>query len=253
MGRGAYYRRLVHDAAYSLAKGLALPFVRPEAVDSGAHGMIYPVATYSPWLSDADFQRVYRAIRGSTLVDQWRCYELWSLLGELRPVPGGIIEVGVWRGGTGALMAARCAALGIVDQVVLCDTWHGVVKTTEIDTYYDGGEHDDASKAAVQQLLTRMGVGARVRLLQGIFPDETGAEADGQSFRLVHIDVDVYQSAADAFAWARPRLSPGGAVVFDDYGHTATPGITRLVDGLRGSEDLMFFHNLNGHGILLKR
>ncbi len=52
------------------------------------------------------------AVRRNTLVDVWRCYELWSLVGELRDVPGAILEVGVWRGGTGALMAARAARVG---------------------------------------------------------------------------------------------------------------------------------------------
>ncbi len=87
--------------------------------------MVYPVSTYSPWLSDDDFQSVYRAMRKNTLVDEWRCWELWSLLGELREIPGGVIEVGVWRGGTGALMAARCQELGIDDPIFLCDTWTG--------------------------------------------------------------------------------------------------------------------------------
>ena len=48
-------------------------------------------------------------------------------------------------------------------------------------------------------------------------------------FRLAHIDVDVYQSAADVLDWVWPRLSPGGVVVFDDYGFPATPG-HELVD-----------------------
>src|SRR4051812_20581566 len=126
MSRTQYYTRLARGSAYSVAKGLALPFVRREAVKTGAHGMVYPVSTYSPWLSDENFQRIFRAIKRNTLVDEWRCYELWSLLGELLEIPGGVIEVGVWRGGTGALMAARCKQLGIADPVFLCDTWQGI-------------------------------------------------------------------------------------------------------------------------------
>src|SRR3954452_4358622 len=157
MPRTEYYSRLARGSAYSVAKGLALPFVRRDAVRSGAHGMVYPVSTYSPWLSDEAFQRVYRAIRKNTLVDEWRCWELWSLLGELQEIPGGVLEVGVWRGGTGALMAKRCQALGIDDPVFLCDTWTGIVKTTDVDTYYHDGKHDDTSKATVEALVRRLG------------------------------------------------------------------------------------------------
>ena len=100
-----YYGRLARQSAYSVAKGVALPFVRNEAVRSGSHEMAYPISTYAPWQTDEEFQRVYDAVRRNTLVDIWRCYELWSLVGELREVPGSILEVGVWRGGTGCLMA----------------------------------------------------------------------------------------------------------------------------------------------------
>jgi O-methyltransferase len=50
-----------------------------------------------------------------------------------------------------------------------------------------------------------------------------------------------------------PRLSPGGVVVFDDYGFSACPGVTKLVDEQRMRDDRLVLHNLNGHGILVKR
>jgi O-methyltransferase len=253
MRRLRYFAGLARGAGYSIAKGLAMPAVRREAVRSGAHGMYFPIATYSPWLTDEPFQRAYRAAKRNTLVDQWRCYELWTLLGELREIPGAVIEVGVWRGGSGALMAARCTELGIAEPTFLCDTWTGIVKTGEVDTYYHDGKHDDTSKAIVEKLVRRMGLADRVRLLQGIFPDDTGSAAEDHVFRLVHIDVDVYQSAFDVFAWAWPRLSPGGVVVFDDYGFPATPGIARFVDEQRGLPDRLVVHNLNGHGLVVKR
>jgi O-methyltransferase len=38
-----YYGRLARQSGFSIAKGVALPFVRGEAVRSGAHEMAYPV------------------------------------------------------------------------------------------------------------------------------------------------------------------------------------------------------------------
>lgn len=247
-----YYGRLARASGFSVAKGVAMPFVRREAVRSGAHAMAYPVSTYAPWQADADFQRVYRLAKRKTLVDVWRCYELWSLVGELRQIPGAILEVGVWRGGTGAIMAARQSALGISDPTFLADTWEGVVKTGEVDTYYYDGRHDDASRQDVETLLRRLGLD-NVQLLQGIFPDDTGDQVADMTFRLCHIDVDVYQSAKDVFDWAWPRLSRGGAVVFDDYGCPGTPGVTKFVEEQRGGADRFLLHNLNGHGIIFKR
>ncbi|MGP0032958.1 MAG: TylF/MycF/NovP-related O-methyltransferase [Solirubrobacteraceae bacterium] len=93
----------------------------------------------------------------------------------------------------------------------------------------------------------------RVQLLPGIFPDETGEQLADRTFRFVHVDVDVYQSASDVFEWAWPRLSHGGVAVFDDYGFPACPGVTQFVDEQRGRPDRLVLHNLNGHGIVVKR
>lgn len=247
-----YYARLVRQASLSVARGVALPFLRHDAMRSGAHEMAYPIATYAPWQSDREFQRAYNAIRRQTFVDVWRCYELWSLVGELRDVPGAMLEVGVWRGGTGALMAARAAGLGLEDTVYLCDTWKGVVKSGEVDTYYRDGKHDDTSPEIVEGLITKMGL-RNVELLEGMFPEETGDRIANRTFRLCHCDVDVYRSAKDVLEWVWPRLSPGGVVVFDDYGFPACPGVTRLVDEQRMLDDRLVLHNLNGHGIVVKR
>lgn len=247
-----YYARLARQSSYSIAKGVALPFVRSEAARSGAHEMAFPISTYAPWRSDPDFVRAYGEVKANTLVDIWRCHELWTLIGELKDVPGAVLEVGVWRGGTGALMATRAEAVGIEDPVFLCDTWEGVVKTGAIDTYYRDGKHDDASKQIVQDLVDRLGLD-RVQCLQGTFPDDTGDRIADQTFRLCHIDVDVYQSASDVLDWVWPRLSPHGVVVFDDYGFPACPGITRFVDEQRMRDDRLVLHNLNGHGLLVKR
>jgi O-methyltransferase len=247
-----YYGGLLARGGFSVAKGLALPFVRPHAVRSGDHAMPYPVSTYAPWQTDESFQRVYRTIRRNTLVDVWRCYELWSLLGQLRDVRGAVIEVGVWRGGTGALMAARLNDLGSDATVYLCDTWEGVVKTGPSDIYYHDGKHDDTSRSIVEGLIARMRL-PNTHLLQGIFPDDTASSVADDEFRLVPIDVDVYQSAKDVFDWAWPRLADGGAVVFDDYGCPATPGVTKFVNEQRDLADRMLIHNINGHAIVLKR
>jgi O-methyltransferase len=70
---------------------------------------VLPLATYSPWLADAEFMQIYDAIKSHTLVDIYRCYDLWQLVAEsAKATRAELLEVGVWRGGTGALIASRC-------------------------------------------------------------------------------------------------------------------------------------------------
>jgi O-methyltransferase len=253
MSLRSYYGSLAREAGYSVAKGMALPFLRRQVFASGQHAMSFPTATYAPWLTDVDFQRAYRAVRDHTLVDMWRCFGLWQLVAQVSDVPGAILEVGVWRGGTGALMARRAQLLGNTEPVYLCDTWEGVVNSDTIDTHYHDGEHADTSLETVRDLVEqRMGL-TQVQTFQGVFPAETGGQLEDRALRFVHIDVDVYRSAADTFFWAWPRLADGGIVVFDDYGFPSTQGVTCFVDEQRFGSDRVFFHNLNGHAIFVKK
>ncbi len=60
-----------------------------------------PIATYAPWNVDSAFLAAHKAIARNTLVDIYRCYELWTLVGQTAKLTGSLLEVGVWRGGSG--------------------------------------------------------------------------------------------------------------------------------------------------------
>ena len=220
-------------------------------LDPARDSVIVSWATYSPWLEDADFLACQRRIRGHTLVDLYRCWELWHLLAQVRALPGDVLEVGTWRGGTGALLARRAADLRLEAEIVLCDTFTGVVKTGAEDRSYTGGEHADTARPVVEALLADLGLG-NVRILQGIFPDETADAVADRTFRLCHIDVDAYRSAKDVLDWVWPRLAPGGVVVFDDFGFASTAGIARLVREQEQRPDLVCVQNLNGHAVFVR-
>ena len=88
-------RNLFHLVGYDLVRF-------PRSVQARkAYAPITPFATYSPWNLDPQFLETYEVIKQHTLVDLYRCFELWTLVEQSAKVPGSIIEVGVWRGGTG--------------------------------------------------------------------------------------------------------------------------------------------------------
>jgi O-methyltransferase len=181
------------------------------------------------------------------MVDIYRLWVLWTLAGRLPP--GDILEVGSWRGGSGAVIAT--AAGGSARNVFLADTFAGVVKAGERDPYYRGGEHSNTSPETVRGLLNDLDL-PDVRLLVGIFPEETGQEIGDRRFALAHIDVDVYQSAIDAFEWVWSRLVPGGVVVFDDYGFYGCEGVTACVDEVAASRpEAVLVPNLSGQAIMV--
>lgn len=216
------------------------------------YSKVEPLAQYSPWLDDRVFLDVYAVCssRKRTKVDIMRCYELWQLVEEVKDLRGGLIEVGVWAGGSGVLIAKRANMLGITDTTYLADTFEGVVKAGGKDSLYINGEHKIGSDS-VKGLMAEVGV-SNTHILEGIFPDDTSKLIKDKEFRFCHIDCDVYQSSKDVLKWVWPKLVVGGVVVFDDYGFDGTDGVTTLVNENRGLVDRLVVHNLNGHALIIK-
>lgn len=240
--------KVVKKAAALAGFELIVKKKEPQTV---GHESILPLSTYAPWLTDRPYQDMCAAMAGNTLVDNYRCYDLWQIVEQTAKLEGALIEIGVWRGGSGALIAKKARMCSITDKVYLCDTFTGVVKAGQKDSVYVGGEHADTSKDTVEALLGSLGIESAV-ILTGIFPDETGHIIENEKFRFCHIDVDVYRSASDIMKWIWPRMVTGGIIVFDDYGFRGCDGITRLVNEEKGKKDRLFIHNLNGHALLIK-
>lgn len=215
------------------------------------HTVNIPTATYAPWKKDLAFLTIYEHIKEHTLVDIYKLYENWKIIEQVKSISGDLIEVGVWKGGSGCIIGKKMQNEGIDATLHLCDTFEGVVKATNLDNKYTGGEFSDTDPVLVKNLVEKIGIN-NVNILKGTFPEETGAKLAKRKFRLCHIDVDTYQSAKDIYKWVWPKMNRGGVVVFDDYGGIGCEGITNLVNELGKKKDNLFIHNLNGHGILFK-
>ena len=225
------------------------------SIDGFHYGFSFPSANYTPWQGDEAFMKIYNQIKENTLVDIYRCYELWQLVQKVQSLnaDAAVLEVGVWRGGTAGIMAQQLSNLKSTATLYLADTFTGVAKAGDNDSFYTGGEHNDTSQQIVEDVLKNKNQYLHYKILKGIFPEDTAHEIKtGEQFGLCHIDVDVYDSAKDILEWVWDKLIPGGVVVFDDYGFHSCTGVTKLVDGYRNHADRQIIHNLNGHAIMIK-
>lgn len=162
------------------------------SASEGPYERIHVGTRYAPWKEDLPFQETYEKMKYHSLVDIHRCYELWSLVEQSAKLPqGALMEVGVWKGGTGALIAKKAQLCGIKEKIYLCDTFTGVVKTGAKDSGYADGEHDDTSLEIAETLLRRDLELPNAEILEGMFPEETAHLAGNETFRFCHIDVDV--------------------------------------------------------------
>jgi O-methyltransferase len=213
---------------------------------------IFTTATYAPWKTDAQFNDCFETIKSHTMVDKYRCFELWKLVAESsKLITGDLLEIGVWRGGSGALIAKKAMIEGLTEKVYLCDTFTGVIEAGKMDNAYRGGEHADTSKEIVQELLKKMKLN-NVSILAGAFPSETGTLIANAKFRFCHIDVDVYNSSKSISEWIWPRLLPGGIIIYDDYGNQRCKGITKFINEEILKKDRIVIYNLNGHAVVIK-
>lgn len=215
---------------------------------------IDPVPTYAPWLADNVFMETFNKCRNSTLVDICRNFELWNLVEQLKNLQGSIMEVGLWKGGTASVICKAENLYNNNTKIYLCDTFKGVVKATQDDNCYVGGEHAFDDEQHILNLVQSVGVGTdNIKILRGIFPDETQQHIpSNELFKFCHIDVDVYQGTKDIIEWIWPKMVVGGIVVSDDYGIEPIQGVTKAINHFMGDNDKRIMYNLNGHAVIVK-
>jgi hypothetical protein len=158
-----------------------------------------------------------------------------------REVPGALLECGVWRGGSVLAMVLTLQRLGVDDRdVYLCDTFTGMTAPTDEDTSafdppasatFDQAEADGRRAweplfgaevfglDQVRELLQGTGYPAeRIHFVVGPV-EETIPDQGPDQLALMRLDTDWYTSTRHEMEHLYPRLSSGGVLIVDDYGH----------------------------------
>lgn len=183
---------------------------------------------------------------------------LFSLIQAIRyvssaSIPGEIVECGVWRGGS--MMAAARTLIECDDarrKLYLFDTFDGMSAPSAKDVGIDGQAASDLLRtedrnnpnsawcyASLEDVRGSMaGVGyepARVHFVKGKVEDTIPGGAP-ERIAVLRLDTDWYESTRHELEHLYPRLSPGGVLIIDDYGHWA--GCRQAVDEYFSSRKL---------------
>jgi len=187
-----------------------------------------------------------------TLLDFNRLLTLWHAVRNVRGSRQPAAEVGTYRGGSAWFIAAALRHWRMAVPLHVIDTFsgHPDVVEPEVDGPHTAGLFADTSLEAVQTYLAEF---PSVKIHPGEFEQVSPALAD-QRFCLVHLDVDLYQSAVAALRFFWPRLSPGGTIVVDDYGFTTCQGMKLAVDDfVHRSADCATWYVHTGQFVLTKQ
>ncbi len=152
-------------------------------------------------------------------------YSLWSLTKAVAGRPGALAELGVYRGGSAKFI---CAAKGDAP-LHLFDTFDGMPPVdSAIDAKLRAGDYHDTCVEQVRGYLAEF---PNVYFHVGTFPlSATALENAGATFKLVHLDVDLYSSTLAALTWFYPRMERGGLIVTHDYSDVRAPGVQQAFD-----------------------
>jgi O-methyltransferase len=150
------------------------------------------------------------------------CAELFQTVQACEKITGDMAEVGVFRGGTAAIMLAAS-----LKRLHLFDTFEGLPQS---EAQFSKGEWAGSLSEVQRNLREWPG---RVEFHAGLFPDSARG-LDHLTFSFVHLDMDLYAGTRSALDWFWPRLQRGG-----DY--PLSEGVVRAFDEFFDGRQETFF------------
>lgn len=227
----------------------ALRLIFPE-LSKKTHDIVISRAFDAPWKIDAGFQESYRIAKNYTLNDIQRLYTLWTLALQVKGMEGDFLEVGCWKGGTGAIISSALRDDG--SRKILCDTFHGIpeIKGSN-DPSYKGGEHSGASKIEVEKLLQTLKIDNAL-VIEGIFSNQSLRDSNIQNIKFAHLDVDTYESTSEIFKVIESLLHKNSIIVIDDFNIHKAVGIKKFIFEVDRNKYFVI-NNFVGQAILIKK
>jgi hypothetical protein len=229
--------------------GVAVPRLRrPRQLAVGWRWRLtYLLGTPVPSDYDDALAQTVRRVRRDTLTTAPRIAALCDGVEFLvrSGTEGAFAECGVWRGGSMMAVALTLLRLGVTDRdLYLFDTFTGMPEPGAEDapSPYDG--YSPHKRWRRQMRLGRQWAGVpvetvrervestgyppeRIHLVAGMVEDTLPAAAPDR-LALLRLDTDWYASTRHELEHLYPRLSDGGVLIIDDYGHYE--GARRAVD-----------------------
>lgn len=188
-----------------------------------------------------------------------RFYNLYTALTASNHLKGAttgdhIVECGVFHGHSSLIMLSRLKELDSKfdgEGYYAVDSFEGLSKPSEKDDLgaeWEGKMHADFEKTS-KVLKSAF---PKVNVIKGYIPEVLKYLPD-ETYRFVHIDVDLANPTIDALNFFYPRLLVGGAIIIDDYGFKLWSGTKRAIDSFMDNKKDLYGQPLStGQYLLIK-
>jgi O-methyltransferase len=197
----------------------------------------YPDGRIPPDIDESTVETILK-VRPFTMTSPERISALCQAVEYIiaHRIPGDIVECGVWKGGS--MMAVAHTLLQLKDDsknLFLFDTFDGMTEPTEKDVDFCGSpafqQMENSPKeesssvwcySPLEEVRTAVySIGYdrdKIHFIKGRV-EETIPDRAPHQIALLRLDTDWYESTRHELVYLFPRLSPGGVVIIDDYGH----------------------------------
>lgn len=211
--------------------------------------------TISWTLNDSDFAEIWEQAAPYTMTSPERGYALYQAVRHIvaQTIPGCLVECGTWKGGSAMIMALTLKQLGAANRpIILFDTFDGMTEASDLDLDRNGRPADvlmagEFGAATAELVTARAGLDEvraaldstgydprRIRYVEGDIR-QTAELTQTSRIALLRLDTDFYDSTLAELTQFYPRVSHGGIVIIDDYGHWQ--GCKQAVDDYFSSDE----------------
>jgi O-methyltransferase len=186
-------------------------------------------------IAGKDFQKALGKVRRYTMLSRERLYDIYNSIGYIaaNKVPGAIVEIGCWGGGALGLSYWALRKNKLKREIYGYDTFEGHPRPSKKDIDIWGQsqikrfkQHEKSKRGwakitlpTVIKNLKNMQVDQKhVKLVKGMV-EISAKRICPQKISLLRIDVDWYKPTLFALSNFYPKLSRGGVLIVDDFGH----------------------------------
>jgi hypothetical protein len=173
---------------------------------------------------------------------------IWAVDNALH-IKGDLVECGVWKGFLFSVIADYFDFTKVNKSMWLYDTYAG------IPAKYDTERHDHPAlreENLFEKVVLRFRKYDNVHVVKGQLPDIL-KERSPNAISLLHLDLNSSRAEIETLDAIFDKISPGGMIVFDDYGWSAYRAQHDAEKAWAAKRGYRILEMSTGQGLLVKR